>query len=280
LSKTLLDIGSQGECPPNQELLDWLAVEFMESGWDMKHMVRLMVESAAYRQSSQARPEVEAIDPQNRLVARQSKWRLDAEPIRDNALAVSGILVMKTGGEISKPYQPVGYYAPLNFPEREYAASTDESQFRRSVYVHWQRQFLHPWLLALDAPTREECTAQRPISNTPSAALVLLNDPSFIEAARALAARILGGDFAGDDERLRWAWRLTTGREGKRPELAVLATLLEKHRRHFGVQGEAAKALTSVGISPRHDELPAAEAAAWTSVSRALLNLNETISRN
>jgi hypothetical protein len=205
---------------------------------------------------------------------------LDAEQIRDNALAVSGLLVVKTGGEISKPYQPAGYYAPLNFPQREYAASTDESQFRRSVYVHWQRQYLHPWLLAFDAPTREECTAQRPISNTPSAALVLLNDPSFVESARALAVRVLRSDLATDDQRMRRAWRLATGRKGKSEELAILARLLEKHRRHFGVQGEAAKALTSVGISPRHDELPAAELAAWTSVSRVLLNLNETISRN
>jgi hypothetical protein len=280
LSKTLLDIGSQGECPPNQELLDWLAVEFMESGWDVKHTVRLMVESAAYRQASQARPEVEAADPQNRLVARQSRWRLDAEQIRDNALAVSGLLVMKTGGEISKPYQPAGYYAPLNFPQREYAASTDESQFRRSVYVHWQRQFLHPWLMAFDAPTREECTAQRPISNTPSAALVLLNDPSFVEGARALAARIVGGNFAEDDQRMRWAWRRVTGRDGTSEELAVLAALLAKHRQHYSVQGEAARALTSVGISPRNEEIPAGELAAWTSVSRALLNVNETISRN
>jgi hypothetical protein len=280
LSKTLLDIGSQGECPPNQELLDWLAVEFMESGWDVKHMVRLMVESAAYRQSSDVRLEVDAVDPQNRLVARQSRWRLDAEQIRDNALSVSGLLVMKTGGEISKPYQPAGYYAPLNFPEREYAASADESQFRRSVYVHWQRQFLHPWLLAFDAPTREECTAQRPISNTPSAALVLLNDPSFVEAARALAARILSGKLASDDERLRWAWRLATGREGRSEELAVLAAMLEKHRQHYSVQQEAAKALTSVGISPRREKLPAGELAAWTSVSRTLLNLSETVSRN
>ena len=145
-------MGSRGEVPPNQELLDWLAIEFMDNGWDVKHMIRLMVTSSAYRQSSLPRPEVDAIDPDNRLVARQSRFRLEAEQIRDNALAVSGLLVNKLGGDIVRPYQPAKYYAPLNFPERDYTASTGEDQFRRAVYTHWQRQFLHPFLLAFDAP--------------------------------------------------------------------------------------------------------------------------------
>jgi hypothetical protein len=214
-------------------------------------------------------------------VARQSRFRLDAEQIRDHALAVSGLLVMQTGGDVSRPYQPAGYYAPLNFPEREYAPSTDANQFRRSVYVHWQRQFLHPWLLAFDAPTREECTAQRPISNTPSAALVLLNDPSFVEAARALAQRVLRNEQASnDDDRLHWAWRVVTGRQAKSEEVALLKQLLEMHRKHFNEQPKAADSLVSVGISERNDSIQAAELAAWTSVTRALLNLNETISRN
>jgi hypothetical protein len=281
LSKTVIDLGSQGEWPVNQELLDWLAVDFVESGWDVKRLVRLMVTSNAYRQSSQPRPELEAIDPDNRLVARQSRFRLDAEQIRDNALAVSGLLVMQTGGDVSRPYQPAGYYAPLNFPEREYAPSTDANQFRRSVYVHWQRQFLHPWLLAFDAPTREECTAQRPISNTPSAALVLLNDPSFVEAARALAQRAVTNEkTSSDEERLHWAWRAVTGRQAKSEEIDLLRGLLEKHRKHFGEQPDAAGALVSVGMSMRDESIDASELAAWTSVSRALLNLNETISRN
>ncbi|HEX6963477.1 MAG TPA: DUF1553 domain-containing protein, partial [Lacipirellula sp.] len=265
----------------NQELLDWLAIEFRDSGWDVKRLVRLMVTSNAYRQSSLPRPEIAAIDPENRLLARQSRFRLDAEQIRDNALAVSGLLVMQTGGNVSRPYQPVGYYAALNFPIRDYEASTDEQQFRRSVYVHWQRQYLHPWLLAFDAPTREECTAQRPISNTPSAALVLLNDPSFVEAARTLAQRTATTDKASsDEERLRWAWRLVTGREAKSEEVAMLTELLEKHREHYSQQAEAATSLVSVGMSRRDEKLDPAEQAAWTSVSRALLNLNETIFRN
>jgi hypothetical protein len=280
LSKSLLDLGSQGEWPPQPDLLDWLAVEFVDSKWDIKHMVRLMVTSSAYRQSSQPRPDVEAIDPDNRLVARQSRYRLEAEQIRDNALAVSGLLVRTIGGGYSKPYQPKGYYRHLNFPEREYEPSTGESQFRRGVYVHWQRQFLHPWLLAFDAPTREECTALRAISNTPSAAMVLLNDPSFVEAARALAARVLTEAKGDDQERLRWAWRTVMGRDAKSEEIEILNELLRKHRDYFASNEQAAESLVSVGISKKATELQPAEHAAWTSVSRALLNLNETIYRN
>jgi hypothetical protein len=280
LSKSLLDFGSQSEWPRHPDLLDWLAVEFVDHGWDIKHMVRLMVTATAYRQSSLPRPQVEAIDPENRLVARQARYRLDAEQIRDNALAVSGLLVRKLGGGFVRPYQPAGYYAHLNFPEREYHASQGEEQFRRAVYVHWQRQFLHPWLLAFDAPTREECTAQRNISNTPSAAFVLLNDPSFVEAARALAARALTEAEGDDRHRVRWAWRAVLARDPRSEEADQLIALLHKHRAYFAADTKAAEALVSVGISKRPEGLDAAELAAWTSVCRVLLNLNETISRN
>jgi hypothetical protein len=274
------DLGTQSEAPSHSELLDWLAVEFMDSGWDVKHMIRLMLTTSAYRQSSLPRPEIEAIDPNNRLVARQSRFRLDAEQIRDSALAVSGLLVNKLGGEIVKPYQPAKYYSALNFPERDYTPSTGEDQFRRAVYVHWQRQFLHPWLLAFDAPTREECTAERPISSTPSAALVLLNDPSFVEAARALAARVLANAAGDDNQRVRWAWRQVLGREAESSEAERLASLLQAHRAQYAADRKAAEALVSVGISPRPENVDVAELAAWTSVSRVLLNLNETITRN
>jgi hypothetical protein len=284
LSKELIDLGSRGEVPPNQELLDWLAVEFMEpaSGrpaWDIKHIIRLMVTTSAYRQSSLPRADLDAIDPENRLVARQSRSRLEAEQIRDNALAVSGLLVRKVGGEVVRPYQPARYYSSLNFPERDYTASAGEDQFRRAVYVHWQRQFLHPWLLAFDAPTREECTAQRPISSTPSAALVLLNDPTFVEAARAMAGEILT-HAPGDDDRLRWAWRQVLSREPKPDEVNVLKMLLQKHRAEFSADPEAAKAILSVGIATRRDGVDSIELAAWTSVTRVLLNLTEMITRN
>jgi hypothetical protein len=280
LSKELIDLGSRGEVPPNQELLDCLTVEFMESGWNIKHTVRSIVISAAYRQSSLTRADLEALDPENRLVARQSRFRMEAEQIRDNALAVSGLLVRKVGGELVRPYQPARYYSALNFPEREYTPSTGDDQFRRAVYVHWQRQFLHPWLLAFDAPTREECTAQRPISSTPAAALVLLNDPTFVEAARALAAEVLTKAPPHDDERIRWAWRKVLGREAKPEEVRALAELLGKHRAEFAAQKQSAAELLNVGISPHAAEIDVAEHAAWTSASRVLLNLNETITRN
>jgi hypothetical protein len=280
LSKVLIDLGTRGEVPPNQELLDWLAVEFMDSGWDIKHMVRLLVTTSAYRQSSLPRPEVESIDPDNRLVARQSRFRLEAEQIRDNALSVSGLLVNKLGGEIVRPYQPAKYYSALNFPERDYTPSAGADQFRRAVYVHWQRQFLHPWLLAFDAPTREECTADRPISSTPTAALVLLNDPSFVEAARALASRILRQPSSDDQARVGWAWRQVLGREADAAEIKRLRELLVKQRSQFAADPTAAEALLAVGISPRPQDINIAELAAWTSISRVLLNLNETITRN
>ena len=280
LSMPLIDMGSQSEPPVNQDLLDWLAVEFMESGWDTKHLVRLLVTSQAYRQSSLPRPELDAVDPENRLAGRQSRFRLEAEQIRDNALAVSGLLVRKIGGEIVRPYQPAGYYANLNFPERDYTASMGDDQFRRAVYVHWQRQFLHPWLIAFDAPSREECTAQRPISNTPSAALVLLNDPSYVEAARALASKILSEGPPDDAGRVHWAWRRVLGRDAQSQEANLLAVLLRKHRAQYNADVAAAEAIVSVGISPRPENVNVPELAAWTSVSRVLLNLNETISRN
>ncbi|HEY3392396.1 MAG TPA: PSD1 and planctomycete cytochrome C domain-containing protein [Lacipirellulaceae bacterium] len=285
LSKELIDLGTRGEVPPNQELLDWLAVEFIapasdSPGWDMKHMIRLMVTTSAYRQSSLPRAELDALDAENRLVARQSRFRLEAEQIRDSALAVSGLLVRRVGGEVVRPYQPAKYYSSLNFPERDYTPSSGDDQFRRAVYVHWQRQFLHPWLLAFDAPTREECTASRPVSSTPAAALVLLNDPSFVEAARGLASRILGCELKDDEQRIRWAWRQVLGRDVKSQEVSLLVRLLQNHRDQFRADPQAAEALISIGISPRADEIDAVELAAWTSVSRVLLNLNETITRN
>nr|MCU0753285.1 DUF1553 domain-containing protein [Akkermansiaceae bacterium] len=176
------DLGSQGEMPSHPELLDWLASEFRESGWDVKHMVRLIVTSETYRRQAATREELLEKDPSNRLLAGQSARRLDAEFIRDNALAVSGLLDTGIiGGPGIRPYQPEGYYQNLNFPERKYLASTGSDQYRRGLYMHWQRTFVHPMLAAFDAPSREECTAQRYQANSPQQALALLNDPSFVE---------------------------------------------------------------------------------------------------
>jgi mono/diheme cytochrome c family protein len=279
LSRVLDDVGAQGEWPTHPELLDWLAVEFMDSGWDIKHMVRLIVTSSAYRQSSGVRPALKDADPFNRLIARQSRKRLEAEFIRDNALAVSGLLVRDVGGRSVRPYQPAGYYAHMNFPKRSYQEDSGEHLYRRGVYTHWQRSFLHPALIAFDAPSREECTAQRPVSNTPQQALVLLNDPVFVEAARAFAERIIreGGDSI--NARIEWAVREALTREPESQELRILKDLAHEHAVYFNDHPERAADAVGTGESPVPDDIAVDELAAWTSVARAILNLHETITR-
>lgn len=280
LAASLDDLGSQGEPPAHSELLDWLASEFAESGWNIKHIVRLIALSQAYRQSSLETPELRERDPLNRWFARQSRPRLDAELIRDNALAVSGLLVTTIGGPSAHPYQPDGYYDHLNFPKRTYKPDQDQQQYRRGVYTHWQRSYLHPMLKAFDAPSREECSAQRPASNTPQAALVLLNDPTFLEAARVFAVRILKEGGASTDDRLRWAWRVALSRDPQDRELTTLETLLQQDLAEFKADPQSAEQLLKVGLAPLPAELAPAELAAWTSVARAIFNLNEFITRN
>jgi hypothetical protein len=277
LVTTLDDFGAQGTHPSHPELLDWLAVEFRESGWDIKHLVRLMVSSRAYRQASVSDAGIRARDPFNVYLARQARFRLDAELVRDNALAVSGLLVKKIGGPSVKPYQPAGYWAFLNFPRRDYVADRGEDQYRRGIYTYVQRSFPHPSLIAFDAPSREECTVERPRSNTPQQALVLLNDPTYVEAARVLAARTYRA-AKDDPARLTWAFRQVLGRNPREAESKLLLTLLASHTDRYAKDEAAAKAILSVGDAPAETSDLAA-LAAWTSVTRTLLNLHETINR-
>jgi len=281
LSRVLDDLGSQGEVPSHPELLDWLAVEFRESGWDIKHMVRLIVNSEAYKQSSLPREELRDRDPFNRMVARQARFRLEAEYVRDNALAISGLLSDKVGGRSVFPYQPDGYWANTNTFTGEliYHTDTGEDQYRRGLYTYWKRSFLHPSMLAFDAPNREECVAERPSSNTPLQALVLLNDPTYVEAARAFAARIHleGGEEFSD--RVSWAFQEALSRTPTADEILLLANLYIKHRNEYLGNGEAAKALLSVGQATAPEGVAPEEIAAWTSVARVILNLHETITR-
>ena len=280
LSKVLDDVGSQGELPNNPALIDWLASEFTASGWNVKHLVRTIVTSHTYRQTSKASKELQSRDPENREVARQSRFRLDAEFVRDNALAVSGLLVRKLGGPSVKPYQPAGYWENLNFPTREWEADKDENQWRRGLYTWWQRSYLHPSLLAFDAPSREECTAERVRSNIPQQALALLNDPTYVEAARSFAARVLR-ECAGDNgQRIVWAWREATSRAPDPDEIAILREVLENHLAQFRADEKATEALLKIGVASAPPEVAAAELAAWTSVARILLNLHETITRS
>ncbi len=280
LSAAVDDLGSQGELPSHPELLDWLACEFRESGWDLKHMIRLIVTSATYRQSSSLRHELKETDPANRLLASQNPRRLGAEFVRDNALAISGLLNLEDiGGPSVKPYQPAGYYEALQFPNREYVAETDKRQWRRGVYTHWQRTFLHPMIANFDAPARDECAATRTDSNTPQQALTLLNDPAFVEAARVFAARLLSDRLVRDDgARLSLAYQIALNREAKTKESEALTTFLKGQREYFSANPEEAKKLVHVGIAPG-SELDFAEHAAWTQVARVILNTQEVITR-
>ena len=279
LSKVLDDLGAQGEPPPNQALLDWLACEFMDSGWDMKHMVRLITSSATYRQIAKPTPQQLSVDPYNREHARQSPFRLDAELVRDQALAIAGLLVPKMGGPSVKPYQPDGYWENLNFPVRSYDADLGESQYRRGLYTWWQRSFLHPSMLAFDAPSREECTAERNRSNIPQQALVLLNDPTYVEAARAFAARILT-DCKGDNvARIQWGWQQALQRAPEANELKIIMPLFNERLAAYRADAKATESLLKVGHAPVPSALDKAELAAWTHIARVLLNLHETITR-
>lgn len=257
LSNILDDLGNQSEWPSHPELIDWLATEFQSSGWNVKHMVRLIVTSETYRQTSATNPELAEIDPDNRLLSEQSPRRLDAEFVRDNALAISGLLrTDNIGGPSIRPYQAENFWANLNFPERKYLSSTGQDQYRRGLYVHWQRTFIHPMMAAFDAPSREECAVDRFQSNSPQQALALLNDPTFVEAAKALAIRleaeIPGGTDAAKIDR---AYLIALSRLPSTAERNQLIAFLEKIRRE------------TPDTSPM-DQL-----------CRVILNLHETITR-
>lgn len=279
LSRRLDDLGAQGEPPSHPELLDYLALRFVETGWDIKALVRAIVLSDAYRRSSLADEQQMANDPYNQWLGRQGRFRLDAELVRDNALAISGLLVRELGGASVKPYQPAGYWAYLNFPTREWANGKGEELYRRGLYTHWQRQYLHPSLLAFDAPNREECAADRARSNTPLQSLVLLNDPSYVEAARALAARILREAGDSDDERIELAMMLAVSRPATADEKQVLVDLLQRATELYRAEPQLANELVLVGDLPAPTDLEAQQLAAWMAVTRTILNLHETISR-
>jgi len=242
-------------------------------------MIRLIVISETYRQSSQATPALLAADPGNRELARQAAFRIDAELVRDAALATAGLLVPTIGGPSVKPYQPEGYWENLNFPRRTYPADAGEKQYRRGLYTWWQRSFLHPSMLAFDAPSREECCASRNRSNIPQQALVLLNDPTYVEAARALAARILRECDGGDDARLAWVFQQALQRLPRVEELETLLPLLAKHRAAYQADADAASKLVATGLAPLPEAIDVAELAAWTHIARVLFNLHETITR-
>ncbi len=284
--KTAQDFGSQAEWPSHPELLDWLAVDFIEHGWDVKRLVKMIVTSAAYRQSSRLTPELRERDPQNRLYARGPRFRLGAEEIRDAALYTSGLLVEQIGGPSVRPYQPEGLWEELssrsdsgNWSAQRFVQDHGESLYRRTMYTFWKRTSPPPSLTTFDAPDREKCLVNRERTNTPLQALVLMNDPTYLEAARKLAERMMTEGGASPAERVAFAFRLATARMPSENETRALVTLFEKQRARFTAAPEQATALLAIGESPRNDKLDAAELAAWASVASTILNLDETVTK-
>ena len=296
LVKTAEDFGSQGELPSHPDLLDWLAVEFqtpaqspgteVKQAWNVKALVKLMVMSATYRQSSAVTPDLLANDPENRLLARGPRHRLPAEFIRDQALAVSGLLNDQIGGPSVSPYQPPGIWEELasradgkNWTAQEYTQSHGRDLYRRSMYTFWKRTAPPPSLVTFDAPDRETCVVRRARTNTPLQALVLMNDPTYVEASRKLAERMLteGGETV--EQRIAFGFRLATARLPRDREVDVLKNVLQRQREIFRQNAEAATRLLAVGEAPRNDKLDAAELAAWTMAASTILNLDETLTK-
>jgi mono/diheme cytochrome c family protein len=279
---TLNDFGLQGELPSHPELLDWLAVRFASDGWNVKEMLRLLVTSATYRQSSVPSRELLERDPNNRLLARGPRFRLPAEMIRDQALAVSELLVPTMGGPPVKPYQPPGLWEAVSYNgELSYETDRGDGLWRRTVYTHWKRTSPPPGVLVLDGPTRETCVVRRPRTNTPLQSLLLLNDETYVEAARVLAATTLASGRGGSapDATARAMFRRVTARSPEAAETAALRDLYAKQKARFAADRDAARKLIGVGMSPRGRELDPVELATWTVVGQALLNLDEVVMR-
>jgi hypothetical protein len=270
----------QGEHPSHPELLDWLATEFVRTGWDVKAMQKLILTSATYRQSSKMSPDLHAKDPENRLLARGPRFRADGEVLRDLALATGGLLVQKTGGRSVKPYEPAGLWEAVSFNNsQKYVPEKGEGQWRRSLYTYWKRQSPPPNMMLFDAPTREYCVVRRPRTNTPLQALALLNDPQFVEASRAFGYRMMeeGGKTA--EARIAYGFRLATARKPSKSEVKVLAEVLQQQLAEFQADKEAATKLLSVGSWKADGDCNAAELAAWTTIASMILNLDETVTK-
>jgi hypothetical protein len=285
LVKTAEDFGVQGERPSHPELLDWLATEFIRTGWNVKELQKLIVMSAAYRQSSKVTPQLLARDPENRLLARGPRLRLQAEFIRDQALAVSGLLNGDIGGKSVSPYQPPGLWEELmsradgaNWTAQTYVQDHGKDLYRRTMYTFWKRTSPPPTLATFDAPDRETCTVRRARTNTPLQALVLMNDPTYVEASRKLAERLMTEAKTVED-RITLAFRLATARRPSENELQVLRKLFTAEHEMYRKDGAGALKLLSVGEARRNPKLDTAELAAWATVASVILNLDETVTK-
>ena len=285
LAASSADFGSQGQWPSHPELLDWLAVDFRENGWDRKQLIRLIITSKTYRQSSNTSADLLARDPRNELLARGPRFRLSAEQIRDQALAVSGLLSERLGGPSVRPYQPgdlwrqVSHYGSSPATSQTFVQDHGEKLYRRTLYTYWKRTLPPTNLAVFDAPNREICSIGRLPTNTPLQALVTLNDPQFVEAAHALALGLLKVTDQNDRERLSAAFEKVTARQPLESELATLTQLLQRERSHYQAHPDAASELLAIGELSPTPSIPLPELAAWTQLSATLLNLSETITK-
>jgi Protein of unknown function (DUF1553)/Protein of unknown function (DUF1549)/Concanavalin A-like lectin/glucanases superfamily/Planctomycete cytochrome C len=279
LVKTVDDFGSQGEWPVYRDLLDWLAVDFMDTGWNVKAMQKLIVMSATYRQSTKADPQLIERDPENRLLARGPRLRLGPEVIRDQALAVAGLLVEKVGGPSVKPYQPPGLWQELA-GGKGYELDKGEGLYRRSLYTYWKRTVAPPFMVNFDSPNRETCTVRETRTNTPLQALDLMNDETFLEASRKLAERALREGGPTPQQRIEYLYRLVLARDAKPREAQVMMSAVQTFEQRFTASPESAAAYLSYGDSARDAQLKPNELAAYTTVASLMLNLNETITKN
>lgn len=277
LVTTVEDFGSQGERPTHPQLLDWLAAEFVESGWNVKHMLKLIVMSAAYQQSSTATPEMLEVDSSNQWIARGARFRLTSQAIRDQALMVSGLLVNKLGGPPVKPYQPLGIWSDLSLGKIKYVQDHGESLYRRTLYTFWRRAS-SPTML-FDVASRQVCKVRTSRTNTPLHALVLMNDETYVEAARKLAERVLLEGGASDEGRLSYGFRLATCRHATDPECSVLTEVLMKVRADYASDAQKVDALLSRGESPVNEKLERNEVASFAAVMNMILNLDEVITK-
>jgi hypothetical protein len=283
LVRTSADFGTQGELPSHPELLDWLALRFIEDDWNVQRLVKRILTSHAYRQSTKVTPALLEKDPGNRFLARGSRHRLDAEIIRDQALSLSGLLVPTVGGRGVLPYQPPNIWEPVGFGRsntRFYKQGKGDDLYRRSLYTFLKRTAPAPFMSSFDAPNREQTCTVRGRSNTPMQALQLMNDVQHVEAARNLAQRIIKEGGAKDEERIQWAWRTVTSRRPAPDEAKIITDVLKGHRSRYAEDLEAAKQLIAYGESVADKEILPRELAPWTLVANLLLNLDEVVNKN
>lgn len=283
LVRTSDNFGLQGEWPTHPELLDWLTREFVDGGWNVKALLRQIVLSATYRQSSDVSPELLARDAENRLLARGPRFRMPAEIIRDQALFVSGLLKPRIGGPSVFPYQPDDLYKGIvvgaDYPGTKWIQGKGDDLYRRSLYTFWKRTVPHPTMLVFDAPDREFCIVRRSTTNTPLQALTLLNDPTYLEAARKLAERAIREGGNTPEERLGFAFRVATGRLPRADELGILRAKLEEMLTAYRNDEVGARSLVTVGASPAASSIAVTELAAYAAVANLILNLDEVITK-